>query len=403
MRTDLQARRISAVIKSEGEPWDHRKDFATAQFYHGDPVATYKSRNRNAMVCQITDGRLDVNVESVSATGKCGLQMNTRRRLVLGLMAGALTVPHASFAQQPAKSARIGFLAPASPQVLYTRLQAFRDGLRELGYVEGKNLQLEVRWGEGKLERLPTLAAELVQANVDVIVAATSPAVVAAHEATRTVPIVMPVSSDPVGDGLVASLARPGGNITGLSLMAPELGQKRLQLLQEIFPKLSHAVAVLWNPTYVGMRARFEQAQVAAPAVGLTVRSAEVRDTRELEAAFEAIIREHPDGLLLLVDPFTLSQRARIVEFAVEQRLPAIYESSDFVDVGGLISYGPNINDMYRRSATYVDKILRGAKPADLPIEQPTKFELVISMRAAKALGTKFPDSILLSADKVIE
>jgi putative ABC transport system substrate-binding protein len=355
------------------------------------------------MVCQITDGRLDVNVESVSATGKWGLQMNTRRRLVLGLMAGALTVPHASFAQQPAKSARIGFLAPASPQVLYTRLQAFRDGLRELGYVEGKNLQLEVRWGEGKLERLPTLAAELVQANVDVIVAATSPAVVAAHEATRTVPIVMPVSSDPVGDGLVASLARPGGNITGLSLMAPELGQKRLQLLQEIFPKLSHAVAVLWNPTYVGMRARFEQAQVAAPAVGLTVRSVEVRDTRELEAAFEAIIREHPDGLLLLVDPFTLSQRARIVEFAVEQRLPAIYESSDFVDVGGLISYGPNINDMYRRSATYVDKILRGAKPADLPIEQPTKFELVISMRAAKALGTKFPDSVLLSADKVIE
>ena len=284
--------------------------------------------------------------------------MNAQRRLVLALMAGALTAPFASFAQQPAKSARIGFLAPASPQVLYTRLQAFRDGLRELGYVEGKNLQLEVRWGEGKLERLPTLADELVQAKVDVIVAATSPAVVAARQATQTVPIVMPVSSDPVGDGLVASLARPGGNITGLSMMAPELGQKRLQLLEELFPKVSRAVAVLWNPAYVGMLARFEQAQVAAPAVG---------------------------------------------EFAAEQRLPVIYESSDFVDVGGLISYGPNINDMYRRSATYVDKILRGAKPADLPIEQPTKFELVISMRAAKALGTKFPDSILLSANKVIE
>ena len=247
------------------------------------------------------------------------------------------------------------------------------------------------------------MADELVQAKVDVIVAATSPAVVAARQATQTVPIVMPVSSDPVGDGLVASLARPGGNITGLSMMAPELGQKRLQLLEELFPKVSRAVAVLWNPAYVGMLARFEQAQVAAPAVGLTVRSVEVRDTHELEVAFEAIIREHPDGLLLLVDPFTFSQRARIVEFAAEQRLPVIYESSDFVDVGGLISYGPNINDMYRRSATYVDKILRGAKPADLPVEQPTKFELAVNLRAAKALGIKFPESILLRADKVIE
>jgi putative ABC transport system substrate-binding protein len=238
---------------------------------------------------------------------------------------------------------------------------------------------------------------------VDVIVAGTSPAVVAARQATQTIPIVMPVSSDPVGDGLVASLARPGGNITGLSLMAPELGQKRLQLLQETFPKVSRAVAVLWNPAYVGMRARFEQAQVAAPAAGLTLRSVEVRDTHELDVAFEAIIREHPDGLLLLADPFTFSQRARIVEFGAEQRLPVIYESSEFVDVGGLISYGPNLNDMYRRSATYVDKILRGAKPADLPIEQPTKFELVINMRAAKALGITFPESILLRANRVIE
>jgi putative tryptophan/tyrosine transport system substrate-binding protein len=283
------------------------------------------------------------------------------------------------------------------------RLQLLRDALRELGYVEGKNLQLEVRWGEGKLDRLPALAAELVQLKVDVIVAASSPAVLAASQATRTIPIVMPTSSDPVGDGLVASLARPGGNITGLSQMAPELGEKRLQLLKEMFPKVSHAMAVLWNPDYVGMRARFEQARVAAPAVGLTVRSVEVRDARELDVAFEAIIREHPEALLLLVDPLTLSQRARIVEFAAEQRLPAIYETRDFVDVGGLISYGPNVPDLFRRAATYVDKILRGAKPADLPIEQPTKFELVINMRAAKALGIKFPESILLRADKVIE
>ena len=330
--------------------------------------------------------------------------MNRRRRLVLALMAGALAAPLASFAQQPAKIARIGFLTPASSAGDWNiRLQAFRDGLRELGYVEGKNLQLEVRWGEGKLERLPALAAELVQLKVDVIVAASSPSVVAASRATRTIPIVMPLSSDPVGDGLVASLARPGGNITGLSVMSPELGEKRIQLLKEMSPKVSHAMAVLWNPDYVGMRARFEQARVAAPAVGLTVRSVEVRDTRELDIAFEGIIREHPEALLLLVDPLTLSQRSRIVEFAAEQRLPAIYETRDFVDVGGLISYGPNGLELFRRAATYVDKILKGAKPADLPIEQPTKFELVINMKAAKALGIKFPDSILLRADAVIE
>ena len=329
--------------------------------------------------------------------------MNTRRTIVLALMAATLTVPLASFTQERSKIARIGFLHAASQQGSDVQLQAFRDGLRELGYVEGKNLQLEIRWGEGKLERLPALAVELVQAKVDIIVAVTSPSVAAARQATRMIPIVMPLSADPVGDGLVASLARPGGNITGLSVMAPELGEKRLQLLKEMFPLVSHAMAVLWNPAYVGMRARFEQARVAAPAVGLTVRSMEVRDTRELDTAFEAIVREHPEALLLLVDPFTRSQRSRIVEFAAEQRLPTIYESSEFVDVGGLISYGPNILDQFRRAGTFVDKILKGAKPADLPIEQPTKFELVINMRAAKALGVKFPDSILLRADRVIQ
>ena len=319
--------------------------------------------------------------------------MNTRRRLVLALIAGALAAPVASFAQQPAKIARVGFLYPGFPDgVGSVGLRALRDGLHELGYVEGKNLQLELRWGEGKIERLPALATELVQLKVDVIVAATSPSVVAARQATRTIPIVMPTSSDPAGDGLVASLAHPGGNITGLSIMSPELGEKRIQMLKELFPRVSHPMAVLWNPDYVGMRARFEQARVAAPAVGLTVRSVEVRDTRELDAAFEAITREHPEALLLLVDPFTFSQRSRIVEFAAEQRIPAMYETSDFVDVGGLISYGPIVADQYRRAAAYVDKILRGAKPADLPIEQPTKFELAINVRAAKALGIKFPE-----------
>jgi len=332
-----------------------------------------------------------------------GDQVNTLRRHVLVLVAGALAAPLASFAQQPTKIPRIGFLHPAPPGgVPGIRLEAFQDALRELGYVEGKNVQLEVRWGNGEFERLPALAAELVQSKVDVIVAATSPSVLAVRKATSTIPIVMPVSSDPVGDGLVASLAHPGGNITGLSMMAPELGEKRLQLLRETFPDASRAVAVLWNPAYAGMRARFEEAKVAAPKLGLTVRSVEVRDTRELDVAFEAVVREHPEALVLS-DPFTLSQRARIVEFAAEHRLPAIYESSDFVDVGGLMSFGPNISNLYRGAAVYVDKILKGAKPGDLPIEQPTKFELVLNMKTAKALGISFPASVLLRADKLIE
>ena len=329
--------------------------------------------------------------------------MDTQRRIILALIAGAFAAPLLSSAQQPAKVARIGFLHAASAPAAEYQLRALRDGLRELGYVEGKNYQFEFRWGEGKLDRLPALAADLVRAKVDVIVAASSPAVVAAGQATRTIPIVMPLSSDPVGDGLVASLAHPGGNITGLSVMAPELGEKRLQLLKELLPKVSHAMDVLWNPAYVGMRARFEQAKVDAPTVGFQVRSMEVRDTRELDAAFEAIVREHPEALLILVDPFTRSQRSRIVDFAAAQRIPAIYESSEFVDVGGLISYGPNIADQFRRAANYVDKILKGAKPADLPIEQPTTFELIINMKAAKALGLTIPQSILVRADQVIQ
>ncbi len=328
--------------------------------------------------------------------------MDRRTFIILTSVLPAILRP--AQAQRPSGIARIGFLSPASPAGGWDiRLQAFRDGMRELGYVEGKNFQLEVRWGQGDLKRLPILAAELVQLKVDVIVAATSPAILAAEQATQTIPIVMPLSSDPVGDGLVASLAHPGGNITGLSVMSPEIGEKRIQLLKEMFPKVAHVMDVLWNPDYVGMRARFEQARIAAPEVGLTVRSVEVRDTRELNAAFDAIIREHPEALLILVDPLTLSQRSRIVDFAAEQRLPAIYESSDFVTVGGLISYGPNGLDQFRRAASYVDKILKGAKPGDLPVEQPTTFELVINLTTAKALGIKFPESILLRADKVVE
>jgi putative ABC transport system substrate-binding protein len=315
-----------------------------------------------------------------------------------------LAAPLASLQGQPRRTARIGYLQPQAPQENTSPfLEDLRRGLRDLGYVEGRNLQLEIRWGEGELERLPALAEELVRLDVDVIVAMTSPSVLVAKQATRTIPIVMPLSSDPVADGLVTSLARPGGNITGLSMMGPELGAKRLQLLRDVFAPLSRPIAVIWNPDYAGMVARFRQTERAAPAAGIDVRSVEVRTAGELETALERMGRDRPDALVLLADPLTLSQRLRIVEFAAQARLPAIYENSQFVEAGGLMSYGPDVSDLIRRAATYVDKILKGAKPADLPIERPTKFELVINLRAAKALGITIPASVLLQADRVIQ
>ena len=332
--------------------------------------------------------------------------MNARRYLLASLgaaaLAASLIAPIGAFGQQQ-KIKVIGYLSPVVPQNNTDfRLEGFRQGMRELGYAEGKDYRLEIRWGEGKLERMPALAAELVKMKVDVLVAFSSPAVLAARGATRTIPIVMPVSSDPVGDGIVASLARPGGNITGLSLMAPELGAKRLQLLKEVLKK-HQAVAVLWNPAYKGMNARFNEAKNAAPAVGMNVRSLEVRDPREMEAAFDAVTRDPPDGLLLLADPLTFSMRSRIVEFAREKNLPAIYETREFVDAGGLMSYGPNIVAMARRSAYYVDRILKGAKPGEMPIEQPAKIDLVVNLRTARALGVTIPNSILQTADQVID
>jgi putative ABC transport system substrate-binding protein len=329
--------------------------------------------------------------------------MNPRRQLLIAFAGSALAASLRSFAQQR-KIPVIGYLTPVVPQNNTDfRLEAFRQGMRELGYVEGKDYRLEVRWGEGKLERMPALAAELVRLKVDVLVAPSSPSVLAAKGATRTIPIVMPVSSDPVGDGLVASLARPGGNITGLSQMAPELGAKRLQLLHDVLPKPSRSLAVVWNPSYKGMAARYNEAKVAGPAIGMDVRSLEIRDSREMEAAFDAITRDPPAGLLFLTDPLTISMRARIVEFAREKKLPAIYEAREFVDAGGLMSYGPNISAMFRRSAYYVDRILKGANPGDLPIEQPAKIELLVNLGTARSLGIKFPQSILLNADQVIQ
>ena len=329
--------------------------------------------------------------------------MVSRRRFALSLCALVAAPATARAQARPARIPRIGYLQAVVPQNgTSPLLEDFRQGLRDLGYEEGRNIELEIRWGEGHLERLPALAADLVRMKVDIIVAVNSPSILAAKKATQTIPIVMPISSDPVGDGLVASLARPGGNITGLSLMAPELSEKRLQLLKEVFPKL-RPVAALWNPDYAGMAARFRQTQGAAPSVGLEVRSVETRDSAELERALAELDRNRPGALLLLADPLTLSQRLRIVEFAAEQKLPAMYELSQFVDAGGLMSYGPNIDDIVRRSATYVDRILKGAKPAELPIEQPAKFELVINLKTAKAMGIAIPQSVLLQADRVIE
>jgi putative ABC transport system substrate-binding protein len=331
--------------------------------------------------------------------------MMQRRTFLAALAASVLLMaPLGAFGQQAGQIAVIGYLSPVVPQNNTDfRLEAFRRGMRELGQEEGRDYRLELRWGEGKLERMPALAAELVKLKVRIIVAASSPSTLAAKDATRTIPIVMPVSSDPVGEGLVASLAHPGGNITGISNMAPELGTKRLDMLRQVLPKRSHSVGVLWNPAYKGMSARYQEARSAGSTMGVDVRSIEVRDSREMEAAFEDVSRNRPDGMLLLADPLTLSLRLRIVEFAREKKLPAIYETREFADAGGLMSYGPNISEQFRRSAYYVDRILKGAKPGDLPIEQPAKIELVVNLGTARALGITIPQAILSSANVVIE
>ena len=330
--------------------------------------------------------------------------MVTRRKLVATLGVSAFA-PLPAFSQQPStRFARIGtFNVAAAGGVWLARQQAFRDGMRDFGYVEGRNLQFEVRWADGKLERLPALAAEMVALKVDVILVGGSAAADAARRASKTIPIVMAMSSDPVGDGHAISLARPGGNMTGLSAMSPEMGAKRIQLLKETFPQLSRTLAVMWNPAQTGLRARFDQARVAGPKLGLGVQSIEVRDLDEIEKAFEAMGKQLPEALVLIADPFTTSQRKRIIEFAAAKRLPAIYDTSDFVENGGLMSYGPDPLALYRRAAYYVDRILKGANPGELPIEQPTTFEFVINVRTAKALGIKLPQTVLLQATRVIE
>jgi len=320
--------------------------------------------------------------------------------LIVTLVLSLHTVPLTSTAQQAAKVPRLGLLMPGSSSDCAARIEACGHGLRDLGYVEGRNSAIEYRYAEGREERLHDLAAELVRLKVDGIVAA-GPAIRAAQQATTTSPIGMAVSGNPVGDGLVASLAHPGGNITGLSLMIPEVSGKRLAFLQEAVPALSHG-AVLWNPPVLGSTVAFKETQTAAHALGLQLQSLEVRSPDEFDQAFATMTREHADALSVISNELCFGYHRQLAELTVRHRLPAMFHLREYAEAGGLMAYGPNGLDTLRRAATYVDKILKGAKPADLPVEQPMTFELVINLQTTKALGLTIPPTLLFQADEVI-
>jgi len=305
-------------------------------------------------------------------------------------------------AQQPARIHRIGILSPSSGSVLSARVEAFRRGLRELGYVEGKNIVIEYRYAEGKSERLPDLVAELVQLNVDIIVTTSPGTTLAAKKASATIPIVIAAASDPVGTGLVSSLARPGGNITGLSLMAPDLDGKRLELLKEAVPKVAR-VAFLWEPGGTRGNLPLTEMEAAAKALGLKLLSLEVRSLDDFEDAFARAKKERAQALITTTGARINTQQRRVLDLAAKNRLPAIYHYSEFVEAGGLMSYGPDNTDLWRRAATYVDKILKGAKPADLPVQQAMTFEFLVNMNAAKQIGVTIPPNVLARADRVIK
>ena len=304
-------------------------------------------------------------------------------------------------AQQPKKVPRIGYLGATSASSESLRHEAFRQGLREVGYIEGQNITIEYRYAEGKLDRLPALAAELVALKVDVIVTGGPQATRPAKKATATIPIVMAFDSDPVGNGFVTSLARPGGNVTGLSALSPEISGKQLELLKEIVPTLSR-VAVLGNSAEPANALVLREVELAAGAFGVKLQYLDVLGPKDIETAFRAASKGRADAVLVLLSPVVISHRTQLVEIALKSRLPAIYPRPEFVEDGGLMSYATSFADLSRRAATYVDKILKGTKPADLPVEQPTKFELVINLKAAKQIGLTIPPNVLAQADKVI-
>jgi putative tryptophan/tyrosine transport system substrate-binding protein len=324
-----------------------------------------------------------------------------RRRFLLTSLAGTLDAPVAVAAQTPP---RVGYLSigSASDPRRATLFRAFQQGLRDLGYVEGQSIFIEARFSEENYDRLPDLAAELVRLKVDVIVAYATPAAQAAQKATGTIPVIMTNVVDPLRTGLVTSLGRPGRNITGLSLMAPELIGKQMQLLKELIPRLSR-VAVLWNPTNASNAPQLREAEKAAKSLALHLQPLEARDPDDLDRAFAAMTRERAGGLLVVADGVLIDSRTRIARLAENTRLPAVYGLREHVDAGGLMFYGVNPADLTRRAAVFVDRILKGAKPADLPVEQPTTFELVINLKTAKALGLTIAPSLLARADQVIE
>jgi putative ABC transport system substrate-binding protein len=329
--------------------------------------------------------------------------MDMRKKVMhLTLCAMLFELCISAHAQQSAKIPRIGYLTAGSLSAQSARINALRQGLRELGYVEGKNIVIEWRSTEGKLDRLPALAAELVRLRVDIIVTAGPIPTRSAKEATVTLPIVMTQDTDPVANGFVASLARPGGNITGLATLRPELSGKQLELLKEIIPKLAR-VAVFGTSIFPGNTQSLKETELAAATFGVKLQYLDVLDPKDIETAFRAAGKGRAEAILMMVTGgIAGSQRRQVAELAVKSQLPAIYRSREDVDAGGLMSYGVNVNDLDRRAATYVDKILKGTKPADIPVEQPTKFEFVINLKAAKQIGLTIPPNVLARADRVI-
>jgi len=326
-----------------------------------------------------------------------------KREFIVCLMLTVLLLT-ASFAeaQQPGKIPRIGFLGATYRSTNAARIETFRQGLRELRYVEGKTILIDYRFADEKLDRLPALTAELVDLKVDVIVTAGSPATRAAKERTVTIPIVMAQDSDPVGNGFVTSLARPGGNITGLSTLAPEISGKQLELLKEIVPKLSR-VAVLGTSTRPGNAQSLKETELAAGAFGVNLQYLDVLSPKDIDTAFREAGKGRADVVLALTSFVLNSHRTQVVDLAVKNRLPAIYDRREFVEDGGLMSYSVSSTELFRRAAIYVDKILKGAKPTELPVEQPTKFELIINLKAAKQIGLTIPPNVLARADRVIK
>ena len=330
------------------------------------------------------------------------VRTSLRAFAIAALLLAVATVGPPADAQQASKTAKIGILSATTPAALAPSVEAFKQGLRELGWVEGKSFVLEVRYGEGKVERLSELARELVALKMHVIVTPADLSIAAIKRETQTIPIVMALSSDPVGAGFVASLARPGGNITGLSNISPELSGKRVELLREAVPGLSR-LALLWNPEVRGAVLDYKEAASAARSLRVEVQSVEVSRAEDLDRAFSTITSWRAQALMLPgINPVGFANRAQIVSFAQRNRLPSMFPTKEYVDSGGLMSYGPSLVDLLRRAAGYVDKILKGAKPADLPVQQPTKFELVINLKTATTLGLTLPQSFLRRADEVI-